>query len=392
MADWNTPDINTNYTTVLTNLKDRDVDAATMFAGSPSNIPTNAVKWLAANNKFQRYSGAVWNDMVIALEGGGTGATTQAGARSALGLGSMATQANTNVNITGGTITGITFSATNITSGEIALARGGTGASLALGGNGTVLGSNGSAVVFMAGTSIAALSATNLTTGTIPDARFPATLPAASGINLTALNASNIASGNLGIARLPTSGTWTLAGTLTIGGDGIVIGGATGGNKGVGTINAEKLYINGTEVSTGGGGGSVPAGTVMIYDGTSCPTGWTRWAALDDRMPVGKATGIGTLGGQVSHYHGVDINAGYDGGHSHTGTTNTADVQPTGSDVFAATDLQFALTDLLNAVHAHGFTTDSIGNHSHLVAGDTDWSNGTNDWPSWRTVLWCRKD
>jgi hypothetical protein len=45
-------------------------------------------------------------------------------------------------------------------------------------------------------------SATDLTSGTLPDARFPATLPAASGVNLTALNATNIASGTLADARL----------------------------------------------------------------------------------------------------------------------------------------------------------------------------------------------
>lgn len=39
--------------------------------------------------------------------------------------------------------------------------------------------------------------------GTIPDGRFPATLPAASGANLTALNATNISSGTLNSARLP---------------------------------------------------------------------------------------------------------------------------------------------------------------------------------------------
>jgi hypothetical protein len=46
------------------------------------------------------------------------------------------------------------------------------------------------------------LNASNLSSGTVPDARFPATLPAASGVNLTALNASNIASGSLADARL----------------------------------------------------------------------------------------------------------------------------------------------------------------------------------------------
>ena len=48
-------------------------------------------------------------------------------------------------------------------------------------------------------------SATNLAAGTVPDARFPATLPAASGVNLTALNASNLGSGTVPDARLPAS-------------------------------------------------------------------------------------------------------------------------------------------------------------------------------------------
>jgi len=54
------------------------------------------------------------------------------------------------------------------------------------------------------GSNLTALNATQLTSGTVPDARFPATLPAASGVNLTALNASNVASGTLSSDRLPT--------------------------------------------------------------------------------------------------------------------------------------------------------------------------------------------
>ena len=46
------------------------------------------------------------------------------------------------------------------------------------------------------------LSATNLTSGTVPDARFPATLPAASGANLTSLPAANL-TGTLPDATFP---------------------------------------------------------------------------------------------------------------------------------------------------------------------------------------------
>jgi len=72
------------------------------------------------------------------------------------------------------------------------------------------------------GAALTALNATQLTSGTIPDARFPATLPAvsganltalpatlpaASGANLTALNATELTSGTVPVLRLGASGT-----------------------------------------------------------------------------------------------------------------------------------------------------------------------------------------
>ena len=65
--------------------------------------------------------GSITTEPVQVAEGG-TGATTAADARTNLGLGSIATQAASNVAITGGTVTGIT---------DIAVSDGGTGASTA---------------------------------------------------------------------------------------------------------------------------------------------------------------------------------------------------------------------------------------------------------------------
>jgi hypothetical protein len=53
------------------------------------------------------------------------------------------------------------------------------------------------------GANLSALSASALAAGTIPDARFPATLPAVSGAQLTNLNANSLAAGTIPDARFP---------------------------------------------------------------------------------------------------------------------------------------------------------------------------------------------
>ena len=62
-------------------------------------------------------------DGIVALNNGGTGATTAANARTNLGLGTIATQESNSVSITGGSIAGIT---------DLAVADGGTGGSTAV--------------------------------------------------------------------------------------------------------------------------------------------------------------------------------------------------------------------------------------------------------------------
>ena len=59
-------------------------------------------------------------------------------------------------------------------------------------------------------------NATNLASGTVPDARFPATLPAASGVNLTSLDAANLGSNTVPTARL---GSGTASSTTVLYGD-----------------------------------------------------------------------------------------------------------------------------------------------------------------------------
>lgn len=147
MADWSSPTITTLYTTWPTALKSRDDASATMFNDGVTwtNLPTNAVRWYPTNDRFERWTGATWvnlsssltdtlkignnlsdlGDVAAArsnlqlgslaliasplpLANGGTGATTLAGAQTALGIGSMGTQSANSVSITGGVLSGIT--------------------------------------------------------------------------------------------------------------------------------------------------------------------------------------------------------------------------------------------------------------------------------------------
>jgi len=94
------------------------------------------------------------------------------------------------------------------------VAKGGTGVGTSTGTGSVVLSTSPTLVTPALGTpssgngsNLTNLNASNLASGTVPDARFPATLPAASGANLTALNGTNISSGTVAVARLAATGT-----------------------------------------------------------------------------------------------------------------------------------------------------------------------------------------
>jgi hypothetical protein len=107
---------------------------------------------------------------------------------------------------------------------------------------------------------LANLSASNLTSGTVPDARFPATLPAASAANLTNIPAGNL-TGTVADARISTLSSSKLTGALP----------ALDGSALTGVSSPEVYGFNtsGSQLqvtTTNGGADNISAATYASFD------------------------------------------------------------------------------------------------------------------------------
>jgi hypothetical protein len=321
----------------------------------------------------------------LAITNGGTGATTASGARTNLGLGTIATQDASAIAITGGTITGIT---------DLAVADGGTGASTAAGAR-TNLNAADQATTLTAGTGLSgggdlsanrtfSITNTGVTAASYGSASNTLTATVNAQGQLTSLAATPIAIANTQISGLGTISTQDANAVAITGGsitgitDLAVADGGTGASDAAGARTNLNAANQATTITAGtglSGGGDLSANrTINIANTTVTAAAYgsasntlsatvnaqgqlTALAATPIAISNTQVSGLGTMSTQNSNavtitggsITGITDLAIADGG---TGASNAAD---------ARSNLGLGSAAVLNAGVALGVATLDAG-------------------------------
>lgn len=165
MADWSKPALASTYSNFVNETNARDTDLAVGFdpaVVTPTNIPTNTIRWRAAASKWEKWNGTAWGDLattyainisgtaanvtgVVAAAKGGSGQSSYTVgdllyASGAAALSKLAAVAAGNVLRSGGVATAPSWGKVNLTtdvSDVLPVANGGTGGVLPVSNGGT---------------------------------------------------------------------------------------------------------------------------------------------------------------------------------------------------------------------------------------------------------------
>ena len=139
----------------------------------------------------------------------------------------------------------------------------------------------------------------------------------------------------------------------------------------------------------------VPSGAIILWDGASCPAGYTRLAAYDDRFLVaGSAAGV--PGGSNTHSHGA-------GGYTVPNHTHAFEYAPTskvwnlGNQYVVAQEGHVgAPPNTLGAYGLGGSSNANVMKNTGTAPGGAASVSGTSSTadsrPAFMTILLCKKD
>lgn len=167
------------------------------------------------------------------------------------------------------------------------------------------------------GSGLTALNASNLGSGTVPDARFPATLPAVSGANLTNLDADELATGTVPSARI--SGAYSGITGVGIISTGTWQGGAIADTY-LGTISAVGKVENSATSATASNVGD----KIVLRDIQGNFAAGVVTADL-----IGDVTGNASSADKWSTERNVSFNGDISGNFDIDGSANVSNVQLT---------------------------------------------------------------
>jgi len=314
------------------------INASAITTGTLDNARTNATSANGASTLVVRDANGSFAGNVI------TGTTGTFTAVSGNGVALTAINAS---NIASGTIANARTTASDANGASTIVARDANGSFTANVGTFTT--------VSGAGGGLTSINASNISSGTIANARttaatangastivlrgssgeFSAGIITADGSGLSAINASNVSSGTLSATR---GGT----GSANLTADNVILGNGANAVKVVapGTAN-NVLTSNGTSWISQAAGGGFASGTVMLFAQTSAPTGWTKNVSTGDNSALRVVTGTASTGGSVAF------------------TTAFASQTPTGS---------VSITAVSGSAGATTLSTPQIPSHNHSAA------------------------
>jgi hypothetical protein len=239
------------------------------------------------------------------------------------------------------------------------------------------------------GSNLTFLNASNLASGTLPDARFPATLPATSGSNLTFLNASNLASGTLPDARFPSPLPAISGSNLTF---------LNASNLASGTVPIARIDLNLLTTSTADGDGdffvvvdSVGAEKKLTkaninISGFNNNSGFTTNTGTVTSVGVTAGSGL-TGGGTVTTSGTVTLNVGAGTGIDVAADAISVDVSDFMTNGVNNRVLTATGTDAMNAEANMTFDATDLSIPQNIVhLGDTNCYIGFHATDQWRVV------